>query len=111
MPEGESARQFHARILGALKEIVLAHAGQTVLVFTHGGALDMVWRTARGLGLNGPRQSEIPNAGFNRVRIADAAEPAQIEIVDWADIRHLQDLPAQPVYDQNRYLVGKPSAA
>jgi probable phosphoglycerate mutase len=111
MPDGESARQFHTRILGALKEIVLAHPGQTVLVFTHGGALDMVWRTARGLGLNGPRQSEIPNAGFNRIRIADAADPATIEIVDWADTRHLQDLPAQPVYDQTRYLAGKPSAA
>ena len=111
MPEGESARQFHTRILGALKEIVLAHPGQTVLVFTHGGALDMVWRTARGLGLNGPRQSQIPNAGFNRIRIADAADPAGIEIVDWADTRHLLDLPAQPTYDQKRYLVGKPSAA
>ena len=75
MPEGESARQFHARIIEALGRIAAAHAGQNVLVVTHGGVLDMVWRTARGLGLNGPRQSEIPNAGFNRIRIADAAAP------------------------------------
>ena len=111
MPGGESARQFHARVMAALGQIAQKHTGQTVLVFTHGGALDMVWRTARGLGLNGPRQSEIPNAGFNRIRIADAAAPQLIEIVDWADTRHLTDLPAQPTYDQKRYLAGKPSAA
>jgi probable phosphoglycerate mutase len=111
MPDGESARQFHTRVIAALAKIAQAHHGQTVLVFTHGGALDMVWRTARGLGLNGPRQSEIPNAGFNRIRIADPASPEHIEIVDWADTRHLADLPAQPTYDQKRYVVGKPSAA
>ncbi|MBO9515262.1 MAG: histidine phosphatase family protein [Variovorax sp.] len=104
MPEGESPRQFHARIMDALAGIAAAHAGQVVLVVTHGGALDMVWRTARGLGLNGPRQSEIPNAGFNRVRIADAAAPERLEILDWADTRHLADLPAQPTYDQSRHL-------
>ena len=104
MPEGESPRQFHARIIEALGRIAMAHAGQKLLVVTHGGVLDMVWRTVRGLGLNGPRQSDIPNAGFNRIRIADAAQPEQIEIVDWADIRHLADLPAQPTYDQSRQL-------
>ena len=104
MPEGESPRQFHARIIEALGRIATAHAGQKLLVVTHGGVLDMVWRTARGLGLNGPRQSDIPNAGFNRIRIADAAQPDQIEIVDWADTRHLSDLPEQPTYDQRRHL-------
>lgn len=104
MPEGESPRQFHARIIEALGGIAAAHAGQGVLVVTHGGVLDMVWRTARGLGLNGPRQSEIPNAGYNRIRIADPAAPEQIEILDWADTRHLADLPAQPTYDQRRHL-------
>jgi len=104
MPEGESPRQFHARIIEALGRIATENAGQRLLVVTHGGVLDMVWRTARGLGLNGPRQSDIPNAGFNRIRIADAAQPDQIEIVDWADTRHLSDLPEQPTYDQRRHL-------
>ena len=103
MPEGESAREFHARIVAALGTLAGTHRGQRLIVVTHGGVLDMVWRTARGLGLNGPRQSEIPNAGFNRIRIADAAQPELIEIVDWADTRHLADLPAQPTYDQSRH--------
>ncbi|MGJ7533199.1 MULTISPECIES: histidine phosphatase family protein [unclassified Variovorax] len=107
MPEGETAREFHTRIIAALGSIAAAHKGQHLIVVTHGGVLDMVWRTARGLSLSGPRQSDIPNAGFNRIRIADAARPDDIEIVEWADTRHLADLPPQPTYDQTRHLKSK----
>jgi probable phosphoglycerate mutase len=107
MPEGETAREFHTRIIAALGSIAAAHKGQHLIVVTHGGVLDMVWRTARGLSLSGPRQSDIPNAGFNRIRIADAARPDGIEIVEWADTRHLADLPPQPTYDQTRHLKNK----
>lgn len=98
MPGGETPRQFHARVMQALHRIQAQHAHQTVMVVTHGGVLDMVWRTAQGLGLDGPRQSDIPNAGFNRVRLVGEA----IEVLQWADTRHLTDLPAQPVYDQKK---------
>lgn len=98
MPGGETTRQFHARALGALQRLAQQHAGRTVVVVTHGGVLDMVWRVARGLGLEGPRQSEIPNAALNRVRLRGDA----IDILHWADTRHLDGLPAQPVYDQQR---------
>ncbi len=104
MPEGESPRRFHARVIETLGAIAAAHAGRTLLVVTHGGVLDMVWRTAHGLGLNGPRQSDIPNAGVSRIRLPDASRPGHIEILDWADTRHLDDLPAQPVYDQRRHM-------
>jgi probable phosphoglycerate mutase len=107
MPEGETAREFHTRIIAALGSIAAAHKGQHLIVVTHGGVLDMVWRTARGLSLSGPRQSDIPNAGFNRIRIADAARSDDIEIVEWADTRHLADLPPQPTYDQTRHLKNK----
>ncbi|SEU05450.1 histidine phosphatase family protein [Variovorax sp. OV084] len=107
MPEGETAREFHTRVIAALGSIAAAHKGQHLIVVTHGGVLDMVWRTARGLSLSGPRQSDIPNAGFNRIRIADAARPDDIEIVEWADTRHLADLPPQPTYDQTRHLKNK----
>lgn len=98
MPGGETVRQFYARVMEALRSLAQQHAGETVIVVTHGGVLDMVWRTARGLGLDGPRQSEIPNAGLNRVRLQGDG----IEIVHWADTQHLTGLPAQPVYDQTR---------
>ncbi|MDP2368647.1 histidine phosphatase family protein [Rhodoferax sp.] len=93
---GESTRQFHGRVMAALRGLAKARLRQTVVVVTHGGVLDMVYRTARGLPLSGPRQSDIPNAGLNRVRISGEL----IEIISWADTQHLADLPAQPRYDQ-----------
>jgi probable phosphoglycerate mutase len=98
MPEGESTRAFHTRVLDAVQRVVAAHAGQTVIVVTHGGVLDMIYRTARSLGLNGPRQGEIPNAGVNRIRVREGV----FDIVSWADTLHLADLPPQPVYDQQK---------
>ena len=108
MPEGESTRQFHSRVMDAVYRLVAAHPGETVVVVTHGGVLDMIYRTARSLGLNGPRQSEIPNAGLNRVRVDEAG----IDILAWADVRHLADLPPQPVYDQLKLVAtdSRPSA-
>lgn len=107
IPGGETTRQFHARVMEAVWRIVASHPQQTVLVVTHGGVLDMIYRTARALGLNGPRQSEIPNAGLNRVRFEGDA----IHILDWADTRHLADLPPQPVYDQAKVAAtAQPSA-
>jgi 2,3-bisphosphoglycerate-dependent phosphoglycerate mutase len=98
MPEGESTRAFHTRVMEAVQRVVAAHPRQTVVVVTHGGVLDMIYRTARSLGLGGPRQSEIPNAGLNRIRVRSGV----FEIVSWADTQHLADLPPQPVYDQRK---------
>ncbi len=95
---GESTQQFHSRVMAAVRGLAAAYAKQTLLVVTHGGVLDMIYRTARALPLTGPRQTEIPNAGLNRVRIDGAA----IEILAWADTQHLADMPPQPFYDQTR---------
>jgi probable phosphoglycerate mutase len=108
MPEGETTRQFHTRVMQAVGRLALAHPGQTLMVVTHGGVLDMIYRTARSLGLGGPRQSEIPNAGLNRVRLREGG----IDILAWADVAHLADMPPQPTYDQARLVIEpSPSAA
>lgn len=95
---GESTRQFHARVMAAVRALGQQHPQQTLVVVTHGGVLDMIYRTALGLPLSGPRQSEIPNAGLSRLRLQGDA----MDIVSWADTQHLADLPAQPVYDQTK---------
>lgn len=105
MPGGETTREFHARVMDAVHRIVAAHRGATLVVVTHGGVLDMIYRTARSLPLSGPRQSQIPNAGLSRVRVRETA----IEIVSWADTSHLADLPPQPVYDQLKLVVDRPA--
>jgi probable phosphoglycerate mutase len=98
MPGGETTREFHARVMDAVKRLAADHRGETLVVVTHGGVLDMIYRSARSLGLAGPRQSDIPNAGVSRVRVLET----RIEIVSWADTAHLADLPPQPLYDQRK---------
>ena len=92
LPEGESVRQFHARVLAALRALAQEHEGRRLLVVTHGGVLDMLWRTAHGLSLSGPRECAIPNTGINRLRWRGGT----LDIVHWADDAHLAGLPEQP---------------
>ena len=92
LPEGESTRSFHARVMAMLHELAGLHAGRRVAVVTHGGVLDMVWRTVHGLPLSGPRECAIPNTGINRLRWRGGVP----EILEWADDAHLAGLPEQP---------------
>ena len=90
LPGGENARSFHARVIASLLALARRHPGQRLVVVTHGGALDMVYRTAMGLSLAGPRTCLIPNAGLNTLRV----NGDRLEIVHWADDAHVADLGA-----------------
>ena len=105
LPHGESLRRFHQRTLGALTGIAQAHADMPadgcILVFSHGGVVDIAWRTLTGQSLAGPRTVEIPNVGLNHMRW----DGSQFQLLHWADARHVADLPSQPRYDQTRLQV------
>jgi probable phosphoglycerate mutase len=92
VPGGESVQAFHDRVVAALQRLVAAHAGRTLLVVTHGGALDMLWRHAQALPLHGPRTCAIPNCGLSRLQWAQP----RLLIRHWGDDSHLQGLPPQP---------------
>ncbi len=90
LPGGaESRTLFHRRVIGALQQLATQHSGQRLAVVTHGGVLDMVWRTAKGLSLHGARECAIPNTGINRVQLKDGGG---FEILGWADDEHVRDL-------------------
>lgn len=91
-PGGESLRQFHARVIAAVRATAERHPGRALVVVTHGGVLDMLWRTVHGLPLDGLRACEIPNTGINRLRWKNGT----LDIVQWADASHLQGLPVTP---------------
>ncbi|HXJ08759.1 MAG TPA: histidine phosphatase family protein, partial [Burkholderiales bacterium] len=89
---GESLRAFNERSLEVIEEIVRGNSGKNVLIFTHGGVLEILYRHATGRGLTTPRDFEIPNAALNRLTYS-----GQWRIDAWADIHHLSvtldDLP------------------
>lgn len=89
VPGGESLHQFHTRVLAAVKDLAGQHPGQRLAVVTHGGVLDMLWRTANGVSLTGLRQCAIPNTGLNRLRWAGGS----LVVDRWADDDHLHDAP------------------
>jgi 2,3-bisphosphoglycerate-dependent phosphoglycerate mutase len=90
LPGGESRLQFHTRVLAAVHELATQHSGRRLVVVTHGGVLDILWRAAQGLSLDGPRVCAIPNTGLNRLRWRDGT----LELLHWADDAHLQPMPA-----------------
>ncbi len=94
---GETTRAFHARVIAALQRLSAGRTGQRLVVVTHGGVLDMVYRSATGQPLSGPRQGAIPNGGVSRVLMRQDT----IEILSWGETSHLTGLPDQPVYDQS----------
>ena len=91
LPRGESLRQFHTRVMTAVRDIAADAPGRRLVVVTHGGVLDMLWRSAKGLPLDGLRECEIPNTGLNRLRWLDGT----LLIDRWADDAHLVGLPPQ----------------
>jgi probable phosphoglycerate mutase len=90
---GESLRTFQQRVFSVMEEILGKHRGQHILVFTHGGVLEILYRQATQRGLSTPRDFEIPNAAVNRLEHGAGAW----KVGCWADIAHLaaalDDLP------------------
>ncbi len=82
---GESLKDFSARSIAVVSRIASAHEGQNILVFTHGGILDKLYRYITGLSISAERDFGIPNAGLNRIELT----PAGWQIRSWADIAHL----------------------
>jgi probable phosphoglycerate mutase len=90
---GESLQAFFDRSLDAITRIATRHPGEQVLVFTHGGVLEMVYRHARATGLSSARDFGVPNCGINWLEISSGGW----EVSCWADVAHLgaarDDLP------------------
>ena len=90
---GESLRTFEQRCLSLFRELLEEEKGKDVLVFSHGGVLEILYRHATGRGLSTPRDFEIPNAALNRLEHAGGAW----KVWCWADVAHLaaalDDLP------------------
>jgi len=90
LPGGESLRSFHRRVLDTVTRLAVEHPGHRLAVVTHGGVLDMLWRTAHALPLDGRRDCEIPNTGINELHWRDG----RLAIERWADVAHLDGIEA-----------------
>ena len=85
---GESIQQFADRIKTALEQIRLQHLGKTILLVSHGGALDMMYRIASNQPLDAEKAVAVPNASLNWI----SHDGVSWKVDSWADTSHLKDL-------------------
>jgi len=84
---GESIEQFALRVQNVLDRIQEQHSGKTILLVSHGGTLDMVYRIASKQALRAERVASVPNASLNWIT---HQEGDGWSIESWADTRHLE---------------------
>lgn len=85
---GESIQQFANRINTALEEIRVQHLGKTILLVSHGGALDMMYRIASNQALEAEKAVAVPNASLNWI----SHNGLDWKVDAWAQTGHLEDL-------------------
>ena len=87
IPRGESQDAFFRRAVDTVSAIavgarrIATRARPTILIVTHGGVLDMLYRAARGIALDAERACAIPNAVINRLTYDDG----QFAVRSWAE--------------------------
>jgi 2,3-bisphosphoglycerate-dependent phosphoglycerate mutase len=87
-PGGETPMQLHERVSRTLHELAQPHQDEQIVLVTHGGVLDMLYRLATNQAVDAPRTWELGNASINRLLWTLDA----LTLVGWADARHLESV-------------------
>lgn len=86
VPEGETLKVFHDRIVSAFLRIAQERPKQNLAVIAHGGVIDMAWRQIQKLDLATARPIRILNASVNHFSIDENQEWHEVA---WGQIDHL----------------------
>ena len=71
-PQGEAVSDFSARVLAAVERLHQAHAGERVLLVSHGGVMRLLLARARGLPREQLLNVEVAHGGFFSLSVAGA---------------------------------------
>ena len=93
IPGGESRRDFHERVVAGVEAIARRHAGETVVLVTHGGVLSTLYRHVHGIPLEAAHAISITNASFNSLTFDESGW----SVDTWNCTRHLPG--AEPLVD------------
>ncbi len=84
---GETLCEFSQRVVRLMESLLGAHAGSRLLLVTHGGVLDVVYRHTTKMPIDAPRSFPIYNTSVNVLR-----HRGGIWTVDtWGDVSHLPE--------------------
>ncbi len=84
--EAETLHEFHQRSVDAVTRIARQHVAGKLVIVTHGGVLDCLYREATGMSIEAERNFGIVNAAINRLHW----DGNRFSLLQWADARHLE---------------------
>lgn len=85
---GESRRERHQRAVSVLTELAERHPEGRILVITHGGIVESLFREALGIPLESDRRYTLYNAAINRFRY----DGEKWFLTTWGDAAHLRSV-------------------
>ena len=88
-PDGErraeTFAEFAQRAVAAVCRIAEMHRGKRIVIVSHGGVLDAVYRAAHGIAITAPRDFDVLNASINRIQW----DGERLKVLHWSDNAHL----------------------
>ena len=90
IPEGESGDQRRARSVACFEELAVQHAGETIVIVTHGGVLAGIFQHVLGLPFESGRSFKRSNGSLSVFLYRNA----RLVLETWNDVSHLRDAEA-----------------
>lgn len=84
--DGETLTRFAQRVQQAFETLAQEYAGRNVMVFSHGGVIDIAWRLSQQLDLDAFRAEPIVNTSINQFSIDTNG---LWSMLNWGQIGHL----------------------
>lgn len=88
-PDGErraeTFAEFAQRAVDAVIRIAETHRGKRIVIVSHGGVLDAVYRAAHGIAITAPRNFDVLNASINHIQW----DGERLKVLRWSDNAHL----------------------
>jgi 2,3-bisphosphoglycerate-dependent phosphoglycerate mutase len=97
-PGGESLLQLRERVTQCVCTLAQANAGKHIVIVSHGGVMDVLYRAAAGLEIQTARTWDLRNASINRL----LWNGEHLSLVGWADTSHIDNAVFDPQLDAAR---------
>ena len=82
---GETLAGFYDRAIASATRLAARHPGQSIVLVTHGGVLDCLYRAATRIDLQAPRTWTLGNTSLNRLLHTEGG----FTLIGWGDSHHL----------------------
>jgi probable phosphoglycerate mutase len=81
------------RISQCVNELASQHLGEQIVLVSHGGVMDALYRLATNQSVQAPRTWHLGNAAINRLLWT----PQGLSLVGWGDVSHFDEAFGSPL--------------